>query len=221
MKADLLGHSIVVVGLFPPSVFHPIWFTTNDLLRESDVKGANIDLLTNDVVFWHTERISFSAQNDRFSISSSFSDLFPMIRDLAINIILLFPQVPIFQLGMNYDIHEYFKKGNDWQSIRTNFFNSPLLDTILESQRIESIRFSTLREYDDTPGKIIITIEPSVRIEPGFYMGINDHYELIKNRTSRELNSNTVADLIAKKWALSQKWCTDFSLKFFEGIYAK
>jgi hypothetical protein len=42
---------------------------------------------------------------------------------------------------------------------------------------MRSLTIEALRD-DDTPGYIRVQVEPSVRVHPGLYVSVNDHFEL-------------------------------------------
>ena len=54
-EPQLFGHSIVLIGDFNTSIFHPRWFAVQGLLRESEVQGAEIEIMHRDIAVFRLD----------------------------------------------------------------------------------------------------------------------------------------------------------------------
>jgi len=168
------GLSVVFLGSFNPGIFHPDWFVRNELLTVEDVKGADI-VITNQVAMFTAEWLLFRATSDTLSIEASQPQMALLLRDLAMGIFRILGHCPIDAIGFNRLHHYRLESVDDWIAFSDSRTLGQLWQDVLEIPQLKTITFAGKR---NTSGSIVeIKIEPSVRVRPGVFTQVNEHWD--------------------------------------------
>lgn len=189
---DIEGFSIVFLGTFNPRIFHPSWFLQQGLLGENEVKSAyesEDDVLT-------TPRLSQFAADwlrcrvapDKLQLLTMQSDALENVRDVAQNILTILEHTPVVAFGFNRNVHYKMPDEESWHHLGDALVPKSNWDALIYG-RVGMQSVSVLSgPRERLPGRTRTTVEPSVRIHPGVYIGVNDHYDVLP-REDREVSS--------------------------------
>lgn len=188
--------SIVILGEFQPSIFHPQWFLNNGLLNELEAKDAKIKVVTPVVTDFSVDDWLYVFINEaRLQLKTIHIDRKDELIDLMIGICNQIKYMPIIALGINVDKH-------------TDLFNKDIRDklgwvlappenwkNILSNPGVRSLIMEETKTEDIT-GFLRVKIEPSTKYKgnTAVYIQVNDHYDIIENES--ETGSQKVVNLL-------------------------
>jgi hypothetical protein len=218
--ADMTGYSIVIIGKFDPSLVQPSILLKNGLINEGDAAGLTYEALMKDLAVLSMPWITLAVEPEKLSASSTAG--YPVgepIRDFVLDLLDIMPVKQYNAIGINRDTHLPLQSNETYDALveRLGGFGrgelGPMLADIDEASgktlvnlRMNSLSFQAQRD-DGTHGSVSIRIERSVRIVPGVYVQINDHFEadpavdtgpdeLVKRLTDGWAASNRRADVV-------------------------
>lgn len=208
---EISGCSIVIVGDFPPGVFHPTWFVSRGLLAQEEADIARIEIVSTELTVFSGTWLRFTADRQKIQFVTASE---PLIRlfDLAVGVVALFPETPVHFVGLNREAHvkmstfEAFHKVGDklapkdcWpKEFREYDKQKPQLKPGLRSLIMEKAR-------SDPPGYLHIRIEPSQALRPtGIFFASNDHYDFTQR--SQPLLGSEAVEVIANHWNSSMEY---------------
>lgn len=220
---ELSGASIIIIGDFPPEVFHPSWFVARHLLASADAEEAKIDLISPDIASFSASWLRFSAERGRLQFAVTAE---PIVRimDIAMGTVALFPESPVKLIGLNRDAHikmvslEAFHKVGDtlapkecWpKEFSESDPQNPGIRGGMRSLIMEKLR-------TDPPGFLHMRIEPSTVLRPtGVFVGANDHFDFTKR--SEPLLGGGAAEFINDRWRASMDYADHVRNSLLERI---
>lgn len=198
-SAEIEGASIVLVGNFNPAIFQPSWLGTHGIIRPGEAEGAKINLISPEVTSFSTEWLALQSTRDRFQVSTSDVRYFDRLVEVVLSAFTLLEHTPVHKLGINRDMHfpasiEYRNRFAEilapkvhWRSL----LEEPLLETLIMQGRRENSRAKLVR----------ITIQPSLRVQLGIYIGSNEHFEVEGEQTPQK-----ILRLLADSWTGAQTY---------------
>lgn len=172
---ELESTDIVMVGSFNPGIFHPAWLSSRGLLPEGDAEEAQINIVTPDVSQFSTEWLTVEVLAGRLRLATNLPPYYPSLRDLALGVLRLLPQTPISAIGFNYLAHFKLKNDDVWHLLGHRLAPKDLWAQILKNPGMRRLVIEAQRE-DERDGYVLITVEPSMRVQPGVFVSTNDHY---------------------------------------------
>lgn len=198
--------SIVLIGAFNPSTFHPGWFTSNGLVRPDDLKDCRIEILHSDLAIFWFEWVHFLVDRHRFQAKVREEAYYEQLRDLMVGTLSLLQEAKISAVGLNYEMHfeatseqAYHAFGDMvapkgiWKQLRDGSYGLSRMD--MQCKR------------DKPPGFIQTIIMPSAEFKAptrGLYFENNNHYE----NTQKEIES--VISIIQDHWESECKGSFEF-----------
>lgn len=177
LSCEIEGVSIVLVGNFNPKIFQPAWFSHHDLIRKQEAETADNVVVLDRITNFNTEWLSLQVTTERFEAATSNGGSFEALRDFVLGTFRILEHTPLARLGINRDMHyrvlpvesyiefgHYIVPKTPWTPIMTN--------PVTRSLTVEGlVRRGTMDV------KLTVRVEPSVRIQPGVYIGTNEDYE--------------------------------------------
>src|ERR1700679_813435 len=97
----LEGFSIVVLGSFNPTIFQPLWFSSNDLIRKEEAVDAKIEIVHKTTTLFSTEWFSLLVTLDKLQLESKDPTKSLPLRDLALGVFKILEHTPLTAFGMN------------------------------------------------------------------------------------------------------------------------
>lgn len=175
---------LVFIGDFNPSIFHPYWLASKDLIQEEEAKNAKIEIVMNELSrFQLGEWLNIEVSRNRCDFKTMKKPYFYPMFDLAINIFKILGETPIKAVGINnvYDLslkdaESYYKFG-DVLAPLSNW------DTALTSPKLLNIEIIESRESGSPFFKRVrlSPSEPELKVNFGINFNINNHFNLEPN----------------------------------------
>ncbi|MBM6884110.1 hypothetical protein H6A61_14665 [Bacteroides caecigallinarum] len=181
---EIETRGLVFLGDFNPSIFHPYWLASKDLIQEEEAKNAKIEIVMNELSrFQLGEWLSIEVSRNRCDFKTMKKPYFYPMRDLAINIFKILNETPIKAVGIN-NVYDLSLKNAD------NYYNfgdrlAPLnnWNDILTSPRLLNIEIIESTESGNTSFRrvSISPSEPELKVNFGINFNINNHFNLEPN----------------------------------------
>lgn len=193
---EIDGLSIVIRGNLNPAIFSPAWLFYQKLIGKEEFDNVEVELITSQIALFTPSWFSIQVTPDRLALTTVEPDEFERLRDLAVGILNLLPHTPIGALGINRDVHIKLESEADWHLVGDSLLPKEHW-TMLALPGMRTISVEGVRP-DLFAGRVVVQVEPSVRIENGIYMSHNDHFDL-KRQHSVPKNRRRLAELILEQ----------------------
>jgi hypothetical protein len=198
-QPSIQGHSIVLIGDFNPKIFQPMWFGVENLLRQREADGANIEIVHPEVVIFSLEWLRLEVTRERFSASTTLEAYDEVIRDLVIGTFKLLRHTPLRKLGINREMHFMIESEEKWHKIGDTLAPKVPWADLLKNPGMRALVMEEAERRDGLKGYIRVNVEPSTRIHPGVFLRINDHYEAEDQKTV--VGADHMTQLLEYNWS--------------------
>ncbi len=81
---------------------------------------------------------------------------------------------------------------------------------------MRSITIEESKRRDGLKGYIRVTVEPSVKIHPGVFMRVNDHFEVKEPQAT--LGNSEIMNILESRWSESYKRSEDMMYALLERL---
>ena len=177
----LEARSIVLLGNFNPSIFHPAWFASKGLIPDCESESAKIEVVTTEITrFEIGDWLKVEILRNRCEFKTFKKPYFPILKDLVISIFNILKETPIDAVGFNiiYGLslvnkQNYFSFGNKLAplSIWDDFMLEPRLNHLeIVSMKQDGDNF--VRRIDISPAN------PEFKLNFGVSANVNNHLAL-------------------------------------------
>ena len=199
-KPEIEGVGIVLVGAFNPRIFQPAWFAAENLIREEEAQAAKIELIHRQVTIFSLDWLHLQVTDEQFVVTTTQSSFYEPLRDLVLGTFRLLRHTPIRMMGLNRDCHFRMPSEEAWHTFGHRLTPKEPWAGILKEPGMRSLTMEGLRP-DNLKGYIRVRVEPSVRVHPGVFINVNDHYEVKDATTVR--GCDEIIDILDHEWQSS------------------
>jgi hypothetical protein len=196
-KPEIEGVGIVLVGSFNPTIFQPSWFAAENLIREEEEQAAKIELIHRQVAIFSLDWLHLQVTDERFIATTSQSSFYEPLRDLVLGTFRLLRHTPIRIMGLNRDCHFRMPSEEAWHAFGHRLAPKEPWVGILKEPGMRSLTMEGVRP-DHLKGYVRVRVEPSVRVHPGVFINVNDHYEAKDAATVR--GCDEIIDILDREW---------------------
>ena len=169
------GASIVMIGSFNPTIFHPRWLGTQGLIRPEEAENAKIAIIRNEVADFSTEWFQLQVLQNRFILLSTDPRQYSPLRDLAAAIFAILPHTPITALGINRNFQFKMPSSAAWHGLGHLLAPKNHWDAIMAESGLRSMLMEGRRKQVGG-GTLQIKLEPSTTIGHGLVMEVNEQF---------------------------------------------
>jgi hypothetical protein len=138
-----------------------------------------------------------NVSEDRFSVTSLTAPSYDLLRDLVLGTFRLLRYTPIHAMGLNKDVHYRIESEEAWHAVGHKLAPPTNWDTVLKHPGMRSLLVEGARD-DGLAGYVHIKVEPSARVHPGLYVGVNDHYEITDAAPAE--GATRILKLLEEQW---------------------
>jgi hypothetical protein len=189
------GVSIVTVGQFNPLLFHPFWFAANDLIRSEEAEAAEIDIIHRQATSFKADWFTLQVDDTKISFESVDPGKFKPLRDLVFGTFATIEDANINQFGLNRNLHYQMPSKEAWHAFGHFYTPKDSWSKLLENPGMLSLSITGKRSECEAQA-VTIKIEPSLKVRPGVYIHVNQHYDLtLDNRNKTERASRFLKEL--------------------------
>jgi hypothetical protein len=184
-EAQIEGVTIVVVGSFNPAIFHPAWLSTHNLVRRDEAEAAKVEVVHAELASLVLPWVHLQVARDRFQASTLDPAHFDHLLDLVVGVFAILAETPVTAVGFTYNIHR------EMSTEKRDVLGDGIAPKegwalLLEHPKLRSMTMQG-RAQRGADCLVTVTVEPSVRIEPGVYTQINRHYQSAERNVARLL----------------------------------
>ena len=199
VRREIEGANLFLVGAFNPAVLQPDWFASQGLISHEEAYVANVQTSHRDRLVFTTDTFDLKASTDQLVIGSTNPPAFRRLGDI-VRTILEVARPPIGKLGLNNDVHFRLPSADSWEDIAQRLAPTSSWNGLLPQPRMRSLQFQGERS-DGRPGAVFVRVEPSIRVRPGAYIQVNDHYEIAN--PSSPVGTEDATRIVAEAWLRS------------------
>jgi len=199
-KPEIEGVGIVLVGSFNPRIFQPAWFAAENLIREEEEQAAKIELIHRQVAIFSLDWLHLQVTDEQFIVTTTQSSFYEPLRDLVLGTFRLLRHTPIRMMGLNRDCHFRMPSEEAYHGLGHRLTPKEPWAGILKEPGMRSLTMEGVRP-DNLKGYIRVRVEPSVRVHPGVFINVNDHYEVKDTATVR--GCDEIIDILDREWKSS------------------
>lgn len=193
--------AIVLLGTFEPERFYPAWFASEKLVfRTEELFAAKLEIVHPDAVVFSVESVKLTITRERFIVSSTHAPSYDLLRDLVLGAFSILASTPITAMGLNTEYHFAMPSETEWHAVGHRLAPKEPWAGLLEKPGMRSLSMQGVRT-DDFKGYIVAKVEPSVRIKPGVFLQVNDHFDLGPKETVT--NASAAMEALRTSWEAS------------------
>ena len=196
--------SIVLIGSFNPTIFHPSWLLHYGLIQERDKENAEVEVIHNDISIIRGQWFALEVTRSRFIAKSNDASHFEPLRDLVISIFKLLEHTPVNQMGLNRGLHFDVKIDQVWHKIGHVLAPKTIWRKYLKEPGLRALTIEGQRN-DEFKGNINVTVRPVIGSSYAVAVAVNNHCELSDKQDLR------ISDLLADHWLNAIKKASDIS----------
>jgi len=203
LKPDAKNISIVLLGNFNPSIFHPQWFAAHGVISQSEADNeSDLKVATPQVSSFSLTWANLQVTTGQFVISCKNPSLFTMLQDLVLSTFDILAHTPISAMGINLeqkwlsaDEAEHQRFGDNMvPKEKWEFMTKPgLRDIVMEEHQ----------RPDEYSGYIQARIQGLREAQNSVLISINDHYFIPKYETS--LGAEPILEILRANWKTSNE----------------
>jgi hypothetical protein len=221
IAADLV--SIVVTGPMQPVEISPTWLREIDLIGDSELQQAKIELLIpNEASVFQASWLRVLANPQSIEVQTTQEAEFERLRDVMLGILRARENSPIAMMGINRTVHFKLSNNNLWHAVGDHLVHNELWEGVLHLSGMRSVTYWGSRT-DGYGGRVQVQVEPSFQFLPGVFLAYNDHYDLSKGHevpASREEegfsrpedSEPTIEKVSIAKEVLTDNWTVSMNL---------
>ncbi|MGD0205983.1 MAG: hypothetical protein ABSC89_00015 [Verrucomicrobiota bacterium] len=197
LKPELEGIYVVLIGSFNPQIFQPLWFSKEGLIQEPEAQKAEVQVIAPEAAVFSIGWMQLEVTHERFAATTNQPQYFDALRDLVLGVFKLLRHTPIKHLGINKLEHFRSSSEKEWHRIGHLLAPKEPWKGLLEEPGMRKVQMLGIRS-DGFRGRISVTVEPSVKVKPGVFFGVNDHFEIEESEDVR--SCERMVEILGKAW---------------------
>ena len=202
--------TIVMLGSFNPTIFQPRWLGAQHLIRAEEAENANIATIQTELADFTTDWFHLQVVQSRFQIVCLDPRRYGPLRDLVAGMFTILPHTPVTALGMNRNFHFEMSSVDTWHALGHLLAPKEFWNPILEAPGLRSMQIQGRRKEEKDGGVVLVKAEPSVRIQPGLFVEVNEEFKPLDKEKSESEGASWVPQCLASHW--------DSILEFSESV---
>lgn len=171
------GVNVVLVGSFNPAIMSPGWLFAQGLVSEQEHDDAQPEAIVPSLSIFTVTSIRFQVSEDTFKVDTENQREFERTRDMATSLLTILPHTPVNMLGINHYFHAALPSHDAWHLLGDRLVNKDQWKPLLSLPGTRDVTLEGVRP-DRFAGSVIVSIQPSGRVEQGVFVSQNDHYLL-------------------------------------------
>ena len=175
IESDRQSFAIVVLGDFNPSIFQPLWFSSNGLMPEEETKDADISLIHKQVASFSISKIQIQVDDSRLGLTTFESPQGPILRDLAIGTLSILEHTPLTAIGLNHDMVFPLETDEAWHAVGDRLVPKSDWKQIFDDPGMRQVLVEGKRP-NCSADRVHVRVQPSANYSVS--ISINQHYQL-------------------------------------------
>lgn len=198
-QPKIQGHSIVLLGNFNPKIFHPIWFASQGLIKDSEAEEADIQIIHPDAAVFSLGWMKIEVTAARFMIQTNQEPYYEIIRDLVQGTFSLLRYTPVISMGINRDYNFSISDEEKWHNAGHKLAPKEIWSDILQAPGL--VEMSMLGERKDgLKGFVKFEVRSYKKEEPGILLLVNNHFDIEKPNSGNSVD--VACNILMNNWKL-------------------
>jgi hypothetical protein len=194
------GLMLVFAGSFNPRIFDPWWFVREGLIQEDEAKNAEIGVMTSNLTVFSIGWLRVHAENERVQLTASQSPYYEPLRDLALATFKILRHTPLKALGIHWLAHFASRDKDEWHKVGHALAPKEIWNEVLNDPGLLHL---VIREKPEGKNWTNVTVEPSLKVEPGIYFEVHEHYEVEDSKMAE--GTESIIGILQKRWSESSE----------------
>jgi hypothetical protein len=212
IRPDLRGLSLILIGDFNPTIFHPGWFSAEGMLTVEEASEATIQIVHPDVTVFELPWMAITVEREKFQAVRAAQPYFERVVGIVCQTFDLLRHTPLRMIGINSEAHLRASSVEKLHDLGHKLAPKAFWKELYSSPGMQSLTIRQDREEEGAGGYSQVTVEPSVKVRPGVYVRLNDHYQA--KASERPLGAVEMIEALKKNWTTSN----DFADRVFAQI---
>ena len=206
---ETTGVSIVTLGDFNPSIFQPLWLSSNDLMSAEETAEAVITLVSKKLSVFEAGGMRIHAEDDRLAIATTDPSCIPSLRDLAYGVLSLLSHTPVRAIGLNLDSTASVNSADACTIIGDQLAPKRHWSKILVNPGMREVMIDGKR--DKCPrARVSFRVRPAG--EKKLVISVNQHYQIDERIDPHDAGSiDEALSILKKDWASFVKYAQQSS----------
>ena len=186
--------SIVLLGDFNPSIFHPQWLAFNELVSLESAEVARNVSCQSEFSSFEVDGMHYQVDKQRFGLTTKDESQTPILLDTVREILTLLEHTPLLAIGLNHDFRYSIPEIESWHRLGHTLAPKDHWSGLLTDPGMAGIAIRGSRP-DVPEARLDIRVNPIMDGKNGVFIGINQHYRFddldptaIAQRNQRVLN---------------------------------
>ena len=206
--------SIVALGDFNPSIFHPLWFSANRLMPEEETENADVTIIQKQIAIFSMGEIQLQVDESRLGLTTIEPSKGPILRDLAIGTFSILEHTPLKAIGLNLDMAFVMESEEAWHALGHRLVPKHDWVQIFDKPGMQQVIVEGKRP-DCEADRVHVRVQPSR--DWGVLVAVNQHYQLeTKERVDvRECNREGIR-VLQDDWVSFMAFARDAANKLLQ-----
>lgn len=193
------GVTAVLLGNFNPAIFQPSWLAARGLITLSEAEAAKVDVVSGELSAFSVDWLTIQVTADRFQAVSADVAHSEPLRDMVVGIFTILEHTPLTSLGINRQMHYRVPSEASWHEFGHLLAPKAAWSGILSAPGLRTLIIEGTRA--ESPAKMRLKVEPSVKVHPGVYIEVNEHHEAPTGSSPKLL-----VDTMRRSWEQAQAY---------------
>jgi hypothetical protein len=182
---EIQGAAVVLIGNFNPAIFNPDWLVRQGVVSSDEAAEGRITVIHPELTQFEVGDLAFDIISGRFALLAA-AEPFVKLADIVAEIFgEKLSHTPLTSVGINYQAHFRVERHQQTALGRRlapldawgDWGKTLHSDDFKKTGGLTSLTMKQVELNDRIAGNINVTVQPSVRIDPGVYVEVNDHYD--------------------------------------------
>lgn len=203
--------SIVLLGGFNPSIFHPEWFIRHGLMESWDYSESEIINVPDLSKIEFPSDRALEVLQGRFTYRTTIASNHLALKDLVISTFSILTHTPVMQLGLNYKASIHIPDSEDWYEFGLKLAPidlwkkaAPYIEDLEDAEKMKQLGLIGLKMQlprpDEHMGRVNVEIANVVQKESTIAFSVNSHISLCQDDARDAVKA---VEIIEENWELS------------------
>ena len=190
------GLNVVLVGSFNPRIFAPWWVAKQKLIQDEEAEKAEIGVMTSEIALFSIGWLRIQAEAERVSIDTSQPQYYDALRDLVLGTFRILRHTPLKGVGFHWMAHFASANKEEWHTVGHTLAPKDIWRDVLKDPGLFNMVIREARTPHDWTN---VTVEPSLKVQPGIYFEVHDHYD-IADTEPPPLGADIIMKAFEERW---------------------
>jgi hypothetical protein len=176
---------IVVLGNFNSAIFSAGWLLANGLISVEESRDSRPQAIVPQLSIFEVSWLRIEVSSERFLATTGEVAQFERLRDVVSGMLAILSHTPVHSLGINRTFQVRLPSRRSWHRVGDTFAPKEAWPSNLVLPGMSDASVRSVRP-DLWSGQVNVTLQPSATEKWGFFLAVNDHYNLKRIQSQPE-----------------------------------